>query len=107
MIWLKITPPMLGVLSPYLNRAGRQHLKPHAARLRMCLCQAPDYRAPVRPALVLLEPNQGKSPAMDYALDRLLVTANRLIRDPQTTIMFPHLDFFLMSRWQARIGDLD
>ena len=77
MIWLKITPPMLGVLSPYLNRAGRQHLKPHAARPRVCLCQAPDYRTPVRPALVLLEPNRGKL----LALDRWLVNANQLIRD--------------------------
>jgi hypothetical protein len=61
----------------HVNRAGRQHLKPHAARPRVCLCQAPDYRTPVRPALVLLEPNRGKL----LALDRWLVNANQLIRD--------------------------
>jgi hypothetical protein len=30
-----------------------------------------------------------------------------LIRGQQTTIIFRHLGFSLMSRWQARIGDLD
>jgi hypothetical protein len=30
-----------------------------------------------------------------------------LIRDQQTTIIFGHLGFSLMSRWQARIGGLD
>jgi uncharacterized protein (UPF0276 family) len=36
-----------------------------------------------------------------------LVIANQLIRDQQTTIIFRHLSFSLMSRWQARISDLD
>ena len=53
-----------------------------------------------------LEPNQGKLPAMDYPLDRLVI-ANQLIREQQTTIIFAHLGISLMSRWQARIGDLD
>jgi hypothetical protein len=65
-----------------------------------------DHRAPVRPSLVLLEPNQGNLPAVDYPLDRLVI-ANQLIRDQQTTIVFQHLGFSLMSRWQARIGYLD
>src|SRR6516162_6520961 len=43
---------------------------------------------------------------MDYPFDRLVI-ANQLIRDQQTTIIFRHLGFSLMSRWQARIGDLD
>jgi hypothetical protein len=38
--------------------------------------------------------------------DRLVI-ANQLIRGQQTTIIFRHLGFSLMSRWQARIGDLD
>jgi hypothetical protein len=52
------------------------------------------------------EPSQGKLPAMDYLFDRLVI-ANQLIRDQQTTIIFGHLGFSLMSRWQARIGGLD
>jgi hypothetical protein len=36
-----------------------------------------------------------------------LVIANQLIRGQQTTIIFQHPGFSLMSRWQARIGDLD
>ena len=43
---------------------------------------------------------------MDYPFDRLVI-ANQLIRDQQSTIFFRHLGFSLMSRWQARIGDLD
>jgi hypothetical protein len=43
---------------------------------------------------------------MDYPFDRLVI-ANQLISDQQTTIIFRHLGFSLMSRWQARIGDLD
>jgi hypothetical protein len=54
----------------------------------------------------LLEPSQGKLPVLDYPFDRLVI-ANQLIGDQQTTIIFRHLDFSLMSRWQARIGDLD
>jgi hypothetical protein len=50
-----------------------------------------------------LEPNQGKLPEMDYPLDRLV----QLIREQQTNIIFGHLGFSLMSRRQARIGDLD
>jgi hypothetical protein len=65
-----------------------------------------DHRAPVPPSLVLLEPNQGNLPAMDYPLDRLVIT-NQLIRDQRTTIIFRHLGFSLMSRWPARSGDLD
>jgi hypothetical protein len=38
--------------------------------------------------------------------DRLVI-ANQLIRSQRTTIIFRHLGFSLMSRWQARIGDLD
>src|SRR5262249_57632401 len=65
--------------------------------------QGLDHLAPVRPGLVLLEPSQGKLPAMDYLFDRLVI-ANQLIRDQQTTIIFGHLGFSLMSRWQPRLG---
>src|SRR6516162_6857484 len=68
--------------------------------------QGLNHLAPVRPGLVSFEPDQGNLPAMDYPLDRLVV-ANQLIRDQQATIIFGHLGFSLMSRWQARIGDLD
>jgi hypothetical protein len=68
--------------------------------------QGLDHLAPVRPGLVSFEPDQGNLPAMDYPLDRLVI-ANQLIRDQQTTIIFQHLGFSLMSRWQARIGYLD
>src|SRR5215467_7075925 len=57
-----------------------------------------DHRAPVRPSLVLLEPNQGNLPAMDYPLDRLGIT-NQFIRGQQTTMIFRHLGFSLVSRW--------
>jgi len=50
----------------------------------------------------LLEPSQGKLPAMDYPFDRLVI-ANQLIRGQQTAIIFRHLGFSLMSRWQARL----
>src|SRR5262249_28951477 len=65
-----------------------------------------DHRAPVRPSLVLLEPNQGNLPAMDYPLDRLVIT-NQLIRGQQPPIVFRHLGFSLVSRWRAGFGYLD
>ena len=68
--------------------------------------QGLNHRAPVSPGLVLLEPSQGKLPAVDYSFDRLVI-ANQLIGGQQTGIIFQHLGFSLMSRWQARIGDLN